>query len=61
MTKTPETILADLADACELIDGYVDVKDGPYGTQVPNDAMQARTLLEEVMRDLPMLLRKQCS
>ena len=38
-----------LMDVRELIDGYVDIVDGPEGTQLPNDAMRAMQLIDEAL------------
>lgn len=44
----------DLLQACkevrDLIDGYIDIKDGLAGQPTPNDAMRAATLLDLVIR-----------
>ncbi len=38
-----------LMDIRELIDGYVDIVDGPEGKQLPNDAMRAVQVIEEAL------------
>ncbi len=38
-----------LIDVAELIDGYVDIVDGPEGNQLPNDAMRAVQLIDEAL------------
>jgi hypothetical protein len=40
-----ERLRAVLEQIRELIDGYVDVNDGPDGQSVPNKAMQAQTVI----------------
>ena len=39
-----------LMDVSELIDGYVDIVDGPEGAQLPNDAMRAQQVIDEALR-----------
>lgn len=48
MTATPE-ILDGLREIEALIEGYVDVIDGPNGEQFPNKAMEASTLIERLI------------
>lgn len=38
-----------LHDCLEFADGYVDVVDGPDGTQRPNDAMVLYSRIEEIL------------
>ena len=40
-----------LEDVRELIDGYVDIVDGPEGKQLPNAAMRAMQLIDVVLGD----------
>lgn len=48
--KVPE-LLAVLEEVRELIDGYIDVKDGDHGP-VPNNAMKAAQMLESTVNDV---------
>lgn len=47
--KMPADILGALYEVLERIEGYVDIKDGPDGTPVPNDAMIAKQEIEELL------------
>ncbi len=47
--KTIEQLRDTLMDVAELIDGYVDIVDGPEGNQLPNDAMRAVQLIDEAL------------
>ncbi len=38
-----------LHDCLDFADGYVDVNDGPDGTQCPNDAMVLYSRIEEIL------------
>ena len=42
-------LLATLEHVRELIEGYVDVVDGPYGQPAPNSAMRAVQLIDEAI------------
>lgn len=48
--KVPE-LLAVLEEIRELIDGYIDVKDGDHGP-VPNNAMKAAQMLDATVHDV---------
>lgn len=39
-----------LLDVSDLIDGYVDIVDGPEGAQLPNNAMRAQQVIDEALR-----------
>lgn len=39
-----------LRDVSDLIEGYIDIVDGPEGKQLPNDAMRAQQLIDEALR-----------
>lgn len=39
-----------LIDVGDLIDDYVDIRDGAEGQQLPNDAMKALQIIDEVLR-----------
>ena len=40
-----------LMDVSELLDGYVDIVDGPEGKPLANKAMQAQQLIAEALGD----------
>lgn len=50
MNNTERTkILSTLHEVRDLIDGYIDIKDGLAGQPVANDAMQAAQLIDELL------------
>jgi hypothetical protein len=46
-----QKLLETLREVRELIDGYQDVKDGPEGQPIPNDAMKAVQLLDAAIEE----------
>jgi hypothetical protein len=44
--KPSNELLEALYEVRELIEGYVDVKDGDYGVPVPNNAMRAMRVID---------------
>jgi hypothetical protein len=46
-----------LIEASDFLDDYVDIKDGPEGTQMPNEAMTIRQHVELALLKLDRLVK----
>jgi hypothetical protein len=49
LVKERNALRAALVDLEFLFEDKVDIKDGPEGQQLPNDAMQAMTIIRRVL------------